>query len=77
MAHLLLVTNCFPCSGYTEGSFIKPELNALYDAFDSVTIIPDHVEKKHLNRFDGNTKYLLDCEYMLNSEGGGWAYYLC
>ena len=78
MAHLLIVTNSFPYSGYTEGCFIKPELYALCDAFECVTVIPDHVEEKHLNRFDGNAKYLLEYEYMLNSKGGGiLAYFLC
>ena len=42
MAHLLIVTNSFPYSGYTEGCFIKPELDALCDAFECVTVIPDH-----------------------------------
>ena len=70
MAQLLLVTNCFPCSGYTEGAFIQPELDALCDAFEKVIVIPDHIEQNHLNRFDASAvKYLLDSEYML--PGGG------
>ena len=70
MAHLLFVTNCFPYSGYTEQAFIQPELDALSDAFENVTIIPDHEEENHINQLDmENVRYSLDCEYMLNRGG--------
>lgn len=71
MSHLLLITNCFPVSGYTEDAFIMPELEALYRHFDSITIIPDHVEKEHLKQqFIGNNLFTVDSEYMLKYGGG-------
>lgn len=70
MAHLLLITNCFPYSGYTENAFIQPEIEVLSNTFDSVTIIPDHIEEGHINQLDlDNIKYKLDCEYMFINKG--------
>lgn len=70
MAHLLFVTNCFPYSGYTENAFIQPELDVLNSAFESITIIPDHLDEKHINHLDlSNNRYSIDLDYMLVNRG--------
>lgn len=71
MSHLLLITNCFPVSGYTEDAFIWPELEALHRYFESITIIPDHVEQEHLKRQPVESDlFTVDSEYMLKYRGG-------
>lgn len=71
MAHLLLITNCFPISGYTEDAFIWPELEALHRHFDSITIIPDHIEENHIRHcpIESNL-FKVDSEYMSKYKGG-------
>lgn len=71
MSHLLMITNCFPVSGYTEDAFIWPELEALRRHFESITIIPDHVEQEHLKRQPVKCDlFTVDGEYMLKPGGG-------
>lgn len=77
MSHLLLITNSFPVSGYTEDAFIWPELNALHRHFDSITIIPNHIDKEHLKQdIEENELFSVDSEYILTGRSKSTLYLL-